>query len=145
MKIQTLLFLILFGSKCYGQIDTNLIYQKADYIIRLIENKNIDSLLINSTDSIRCLPCKEVGNKKYISATSFFTQRLQENFSPKLISKLKNAKKMIIKQSEPYPAYVVFYKIINKGEIAPTHEGVDFGIWLNIDKNLKFTAIETIP
>ncbi|MBE8714404.1 hypothetical protein [Sphingobacterium hungaricum] len=136
---------LLSASNSFGQIDTNLVYEKADNIIRLIENNKIDSLLISSTDSIRCLPCNEVGLKQYINSKIFFTQRLQEIFTPNLIARLKNAEKLIVEESEPYPSYVVFYKIFGRDEIAFGHEGATFGIWLRSNEKLKFTAIETIP
>ncbi|OYD44646.1 hypothetical protein CHU00_15745 [Sphingobacterium cellulitidis] len=145
MKNLTLVLFLLFCSKSYAQIDTTLIYRKADNIIRLNENNNIDSLIINSTGSIRCILCEEVGLKKYIHSKTFFTHKMQGIFTPELVSKLKKAPKSIAKEIEPAPSYIVYYKIILKDEIAPNHEGVDFGIWLDINDNLKFTAIDTIP
>ncbi len=145
MKNLALVFFLLLCTKSYGQIDTTLIYRKGDNIIRLIENKNIDSLIINSTDSIKCILCDEVGLEKNIDSKTFFTQKMHEIFTPELVSKLKKAPKSIAKQTEPDPSYIVYYKIILKDEIAPNHEGVDFGIWLDISNNLKFTAIDTIP
>lgn len=111
----------------------------------MIESKNIDSLIINSTDSIRCILCNETGIEKYIDSKIFFTERVQEIFTPELISKLKTAPKSIVRQSEPYLSYIVYYKIIAKGEFASGHEGVDFGIWLRSDDLLKFTALDTVP
>lgn len=145
MKTLAVIFLFLLCSKSYGQIDTSSIYKKADYLIMLIESKNIDSLIINSTDSIRCILCNETGIEKYIDSKIFFTERVQEIFTPALISKLKSAPKSIVRQSEPYLTYIVYYKIIAKDEIAPGHEGVDFGIWLRYDDLLKFTALDTVP
>lgn len=145
MKNLTLLLFIFLSSKLCAQIDTNLIYHKAENIIKLIEGEKIDSLLINSTDSIRCIPCNEFGINKYIPKKVFFSERMKGIFTSELISRLKRSKKMVVLQSSPYPAYVVFYEIFEKGEIAPQHEGVSFGIWLRSDENLKFTAIETIP
>ncbi|MGX1641619.1 hypothetical protein [Sphingobacterium sp. NPDC055431] len=145
MKTLSLIFLFLLCSKSHGQIDSSLIYKKADHIIKLIENKNIDSLISNSTDSIRCILCNEAGIKNYIDSKIFFTERVQEIFTPTLISKIKSAPKSIVRQSEPYLSYIVYYKIIAKDEIAPGHEGVDFGIWLRSDDLLKFNALDTIP
>lgn len=145
MKKFITIILFFFVSKTYGQIDSNLIYKRVSYIINLIEDNNIDSLLINSTDTIRCLTCPEAGRKQYINAKIFFTERLKENFSPKLIAKLRTSSKMIVKEKEPYPAYVVFFKVLKRGEYAPNHEGASFGIWLRADNNLKFAAIESIP
>lgn len=145
MKTLAVIFLFLLCSKSYGQIDTSSIYKKADYIIKLIESKNIDSLIINSTDSIRCILCNETGIEKYIDSKTFFTDRIQEIITPALISKLKTAPKSIGRQSEPYLSYIVYYRIIAKDEIAPGHEGVDFGIWLRSDDHLKFTALDTVP
>jgi len=47
MKNLTSLLFIFFSSKLCAQIDTNLIYHKAENIIKLIEGEKIDSLLIN--------------------------------------------------------------------------------------------------
>src|SRR5690606_41468608 len=85
MKTLAVIFLFLLCSKSYGQIDTSSIYKKADYIIKLIESKNIDSLIINSTDSIRCILCNETGIEKYIDSKTFFTDRIQEIITPALI------------------------------------------------------------
>lgn len=145
MKTLAVIFLFLLCSKSYGQIDSSLIFKKADYIIKLIENKNIDSLIINSTDSIRCILCNESGIKNYIDSKIFFTGRVQEIFTPELISKLKTAPKSIVRQSEPHLSYIVYYKIIAKDEIAPGHESLDFGILLRSDDHLKFTALDTVP
>lgn len=145
MKNLVLIFFLLLCSKSYSQFDSTLIYRKADNIIRLIESNNIDSLIINSTESIKCILCDEVGIKKNIDSKTFFTLKMHEIFTPELVYKLKKAPKSIAKEIEPAPSYIVYYKIILKDEIAPNHEGVDFGIWLDINDNLKFTSIDTIP
>jgi len=142
--IITIIFLVI-GLKGFSQVDSALIYQKADKIIRYIEKQEIDSLLLNSTDSVRCIICEETGIKQYIPIKIFLKTKLNEIFDAQLLSKLKMADKMIVQQNAPYPSFIVYYKIYRKDELTSGHEGVDFGIWLTGNDELKFTAIDTVP
>ncbi len=142
MKLFFLSALIFITTLVKAQVDTLKAYDRADSIIRLIDERKMEELILNSTDSIRCFLCKN----KNMLASSFFKSELHHIFNPDLIRRLKSSVKKLHVDKHNTDVVIVFYNIYQKNELAPGHEGGTFGIWLyRDDDDLKFTGVETVP
>ena len=142
MKLFLLSALIFITIFVKAQVDTLKFYDRADSIIRLIDERKMEELILNSTDSIKCFPCEN----KDMLASRFFKSELYHIFTPDLTRRLKSSVKQLHIDKHHAGVAIVFYNIYQKNELAPGHEGGTFGVWLyRDDENLKFTGVETIP
>lgn len=143
MKLLLLSMLIFTAPFVKAQVDTLAFFNTSDSIIRLIEDRKIEVLLSNSTDSIKCFLC----DNRHIPALHFFKHELDNIFNDALIKKLKHSAKLLyVDRQDDTNLAIVFYHIYAPNELASGHEGGQFGIWLYRDKGaLKFMGIETVP
>lgn len=121
--------------------------QLADYLIELIEQKDIETLQEITTETMYCYLCfdKTPKQEPFITKRSFYKKHFKSVFDNELIQRLKRNEKEIFITDKDSPIWVR-YTTYQNNESGIGHEGVQFVFWLKEENGiLKLNGIEVIP
>lgn len=133
--------------------DSLQIMKSVDSIFNILKQADYSSFKKSSTKNIYCLPCFTHPNPKkpyIIDRKEFFNNHLDSIRNSDYFIRAINAKQVIFDRT-PNDLYhradiIVLFTIYNQNELAPGHEGDQFGLYLQKhNKGYRFSGLETIP
>jgi len=121
--------------------------KQLEELIQLIEKGDIDAVLQRTTDSLYCSLCFDAPTDTYrIAKGEFFSQHFSNIFTQDLLERIKRGKRITVEEKSPHHDILILYSIYARDELAPGHEGGQFGFWLKEDNGIFLLAgVETIP
>jgi hypothetical protein len=155
-KIIYILIILLFGStSIYGQkipsSDSLKIIKSCKTLFSAIKSNDMPSLMRMSTDKIYCIICSDspdLSDSPYM----FEKKDFLDNYLPTIKKSepyqraTKSNELILINENGNRSDITVLLTIYKQNELAPEHEGVQFGIYFKkVNGEFRFAGIETIP
>tara|TARA_B100001109_G_scaffold254890_2_gene255875 strand:- start:47 stop:520 length:474 start_codon:yes stop_codon:yes gene_type:complete len=153
LKILTILLLsstTLFGQKI-SSIDSLKVAEAFTALFAAIDSEDLEALDNMSTDKIYCIICS---NSPDLSDSPYMYDK--KDFLENHLKKIKNSESyqratksdelILVKENDHRTDITAFWTIYQRNELAPGHEGGQFGIYFKkINGEYKFAGMETIP
>lgn len=149
------IFLFLWTSISWGQNisekDSLEIMKKVNTVFDLFEKPDFKHFKKISAEKIYCIICfdrpdfKEEPNM--LDRKEFFDDYLNQiKQSPNFIRATKSKNIILIRENDHRNNITVFFTIFQQDELAPGHEGGQFGIYFKkVNREFKFAGMETVP
>ena len=153
LKILTILILSstsLFAQEVSSD-DSLKVVKACKYLFTAIDSNDMESLANLSTDKIYCILCSDSPD---LSESPYMYDR--KDFLENYLDKIKNSESyqratkseelMLFKENDHRTNITAFWTIYKQDELAPGHEGCQFGIYFKkVNGKFKFAGLETIP
>lgn len=147
--------LLTLSSLSWGQTitpkDSLVIMANVETVFNLFENPDYKDFEKKSTEKIYCIICFDrpiLNDEPYmLDRKEFFDNHLTEiKKCDSFIRATKSKDVRLIKEINQSTDITVFFTIYKKDELAPGHEGGQFGIYFKkIKGEYKFAGMETMP
>lgn len=153
IKILTILLLgstSLFGQKI-SSTDSLKVVEASIALFAAIDSNDMETLENMSTDKIYCILCSETPDLSE-SPYMYDKKDFLENHIGKIQSSesyqraIKSDELILVKENYPRTGITAFWTIYKRDELAPRHEGGQFGFYFKkVNEEFKFAGMETIP
>ncbi len=140
----------MFG-QCISSADSLKVVKAFEILFAAIETDDMEALINISADSIYCISCSD--SPDFSDAPCMFDKKdFLENHlgSIRTIEAYQRATKsdelILVKENDHRTDITAFWIIYKQDELAPGHEGGQFGIYFKrVNGEFKFAGMETIP
>jgi len=140
----------LFGQKLSSN-DSLKVVDACKYLFTAIDLNDMESLANMSTDKIYCILCSDSPD---FSESPYMYDK--KDFIENYLDKIKNSESYqrattseelkLFKENDHNTNIIAFWTIYEQDELAPGHEGAQFGIYFKkVNGEFKFAGLETIP
>jgi len=155
-KTIKILTILLFGAtSSFGQnissADSLKIVKASETLFAAIETNDKEILTNISTDKIYCIICSnstDLSDSPYMFDKKDFLENHLEKIkiSESYQRAYKSDELILVKESGYRSDITAFWTIYQKDELAPGHEGGQFGVYFKkVNGEFKFAGMETIP
>lgn len=153
--IKILTILLLSSTSLFGQkvpsTDSLKITEAYKALFIAIESNDIETLVNISTDKIYCIICSNLtdfSKSPYMyDKKDFLENHLEKIKNSEAYQRATRSKELILVKENHYRTGITaFWTIYKRDELAPGHEGGQFGIYFKkINGEYKFAGMETVP
>ncbi len=146
-----LLWTLTLWGQTIDQKDSLEIVNKVNILFDLFENPDFTDFEKISTQKIYCIICFHlpVSDEEWsiLDRKEFFDNHLNKiKRSDKFIRATKSKEIMFIRENNVGADISIFFTIYQQDELAPGHEGGQFGIsFKKVNGEFKFAGMETVP
>ncbi|MPV86726.1 hypothetical protein [Ostreibacterium oceani] len=153
--IKILAILLFSPTSIFGQdissTDSLKVVKTFETLFVAIETDDMDTLTNISTDRIYCIICSDypdLTDSPYIfDKKAFLKNHLEKIKNSEPYQRATKSDKLILVRGNDHRTDITaFWTIYKQDELAPGHEGVQFGVhFKKVNGEFKFAGMETIP
>lgn len=153
--IKIVIFLLTGSTSMFGQkvstTDSLKIVETAKILFSAIEANDMETIIGMTTDNVYCMICSDsidFSDSPFIFEKNDFLENYLRNIkaSKSYQRATKSNVSILINENNHRNGVLALWTIYKKDELAPGHEGGQFGIYFQkLNGQFKFGGMETIP